>query len=667
MTIEARRIPRGVGAVLLVLALILVAAAPSAMADTIYPDNVITGSAFDTGLSNPPPGGSGSSYATVSNNCTLIGIGLPTPVCATSTVHAPSVGTPVGSLEQNAVKTADLLSLIDGTAVAQSSPFTIGGGANPVKPAGTPLNATFQFDICAVFEGLLDIGGENTFTMNLVDQSNNTRQQLWNERRPNVGQSLPKNCGAGFSGRLNDGLPPGVVIVGRTYRIEIISHFKSGVLSAAQFNIRTYFDNIRLRVDDGTPFLSGPPTVVTDPATNIVATSPTTASADLNGRTNVNGVGLAGGNAQYFFEIGTTPTLTTVTTLGPFNAGTSNTFQARTRTITGLANCTTFFFRIGATNDNGTARGAIESFRTPCAPTAVTTPAFPAPQIAELRSDINPEGAPTTYFYEYGLDNNAGTFTDRVPLAPNSVAIGGGTTTISPNSQLTGPLQPLTAYHARVVAVNIVGTTFANEVKFTTPGLGATGPQGPPGAQGAPGVNGVNGVNGLDGAPGAPGIQGPAGPAGPAGPQGARGPTGATPNLGSTIQDLLSTNALAMIRIDATRLRVPMKGRDIGRVRVQIFCRPVAVRTCSGNMKVRSINKINPASVGTRPARRVTFATDAVQLDVRKIGFGILNFNAQRRAVIRRQRSIRASVIVSVIDANNNRQNVRRNVTIVPG
>src|SRR4051812_40377336 len=308
MTIEARRIPRGVGAVLLVLALILVAAAPSAMADTIYPDNVITGSAFDTGLDNPPPTGSGSSYATVSNNCTLIGIGLPTPVCATSTTHAPSVGTPAGSLEQNAVKTADLLSLIDGTAVAQSSPFTIGGGANPVKAAGTPLNATFQFDICAVFEGLLDIGGENTFTMNLVDQGNNTRQELWRERRPNVGQSLPNNCGAGFSGRLNDGLPNGVVIVGRTYRIEIISHFKSGVLSAAQFTIRTYFDNIRLRVDDGTPFLSGPPTVVTDPATDItaVAGNPVTGSATLNGRVNANGT-----PSTFIYRYSTSPTFAT--------------------------------------------------------------------------------------------------------------------------------------------------------------------------------------------------------------------------------------------------------------------------------------------------------------------------------------------------------------------
>jgi hypothetical protein len=84
-------------------------------------------------------------------------------------------------------------------------------------------------------------------------------------------------------------------------------------------------------------------------------------------------------------------------------------------------------------------------------------------------------------------------------------------------------------------------------------------------------------------------------------------------------------------------------------------------------MKVRTVNKINPASFGRRPARRVTWSTDAVQLDVGKIGFAILNFNAQRRAVLRRLGSVRSTVIVSVIDANNNRQNVRRNVTVVAG
>jgi hypothetical protein len=665
MTIEARRVPRGVIATLLAMAFILIAAAPSAMADTIYPDNKVTGTSFDTGL---------DSWTEFSNSCNLIGIGLPQPVCSTRTVHQAGVGTPPGALEQNVEKAAGLLGLIDGRAVALSPIFTIGAGLNPAgnapNPAGTPFNATFQFDICAVFEGLLDIGADDTFQFNLVDTAANTRQELWLERRPDVGDSLPNNCSAGFSGRLNDGLPTGVVIAGRTYRIELISNFSTSIVSAAVERIRAYFDNIRLRVDDGTPFLSGPPTVVTDRATNIVANSATTASATLNGRTNVNGTGLVGGpnggNATYFFEYATNNAFTGATTLGPFNAGTSNTFQARSRTTGAvLTNCTVYFFRIGATNNNGTARGATETFKTPCKPTAVTNTPFPAPTVADLRSSINPEGSETTYRYQFGPDNNDGIFATTVPAGP--VAIGGGRTVIAPNSQVVEGLTPLTAYHARVVAVNIVGETIANEVKFTTPGLGATGAQGPAGANGATGAPGANGVDGAPGAPGGAGPQGAAGAPGPAGAPGARGPAGATPNLGSSIQDLLSTNALAMIRIDATRLRVPMRGRDIGRVRVQIFCRPVAVRTCSGNMKVRSINKINPASTGTRPARRVTFATDAVQLDVRKIGFGILNFNAQRRAVIRRQRSIRASVIVSVIDANNNRQNVRRNVTIVAG
>ncbi len=654
MTIEARRIPRGVGAILLALALILIAAVPSAMADTIYPDNVITGSAFTTGLGNPPPTGSGSAYAEVSNSCNLIGIGLPQPVCETRTDHAAAVGTPNGSLEQRATKTADLLSLIDGIAVAQSSPFTIAQGPNP----GPTYTATFQFDICAVFEGLLDIGGENTFQFNLIDVANNTRSELWLERRPNLGDSLPRNCGAGFSGRLNNGLG-GIVTVGRTYRIELISHFKSGVLSAAQFNIRTYFDNIRLRVADGTPTFSGIPTAITDPATNITATT-----ATLNGRTNANGL-----PTTYQFRYGVDDADDTLDLATPVaSAGTLTTLQERHADVTGLTACTPYLFRIEATTVNNgvstTTVGNTLSFRTDCAPTATTDPALPSSVTAQLNSTINPNGATTTYHYEWGLDSlPAGQFPNSTP----NVVIPEGNTPVAPNAQVISGLQPLTVYRYRVIAQNAVGTVDGGTRTFTTIGLGLTGPTGPAGQNGANGTNGTNGVDGAVGPQGAPGAQGVPGPTGAAGPVGARGPVGQTPNLGSSIQDLLSTNALAMIRIDATRLRVPMRGRDIGRVRVQIFCRPVAVRTCSGNMKVRSINKINPASRGTRPARRVTFATDAVQLDVRKIGFGILNFNAQRRAVIRRQRSIRASVIVSVIDANNNRQNVRRNVTIVPG
>ncbi len=47
-----------------------------------------------------------------------------------------------------------------------------------------------------------------------------------------------------------------------------------------------------------------------------------------------------------------------------------------------------------------------------------------------------------------------------------------------------------------------------------------------------------------------------------------------------------------------------------------------------------------------------------------KVGFAIFDFNAQRRSVLRRESPVRAEVIVTVIDANNNRQNVRKTVTI---
>ena len=124
-----------------------------------------------------------------------------------------------------------------------------------------------------------------------------------------------------------------------------------------------------------------------------------------------------------------------------------------------------------------------------------------------------------------------------------------------------------------------------------------------------------------------------------------------------------------MVRIDATRIVVPTKGRNIGRVRVRIFCRPIAIRTCSGTMKIRSVNPIRPQSFGVpvKPKRRVTFSTAPVQLDVSKIGYAIFDFNAQRRSVLKREKSVRSNVIVTVIDANNNRQNVRKIVTVVLG
>ena len=121
-----------------------------------------------------------------------------------------------------------------------------------------------------------------------------------------------------------------------------------------------------------------------------------------------------------------------------------------------------------------------------------------------------------------------------------------------------------------------------------------------------------------------------------------------------------------MLQPARRKYRKEQKGRNKGVVRVRIFCRRIAVRTCSGTLKVRTVQKINPAGFGfpARPVRRVTFATAPVQLDIGKIGFAILTFNEQRRSLLQRISRARSQVIVSVIDADNNRQNVRKDVTV---
>ena len=652
MTIEARRIKRGVGASLLALALILIAAVPIARADTIYPVNQLSGATFDNG--------SADGFTATADSCTLLPnllpISLPGVVCGVENTTNPTDGAntpaqPPGSLQSqfhtaaNALAVIPPLTVIEGKATFRSPSFTAVGTG--------PGTLTFQRR--AIFDALLAIGDQATYDIVLVSEPSNSETLLATETiTRNV---LLNQQDTGWESRAGVAVP--TLTAGQSYRLEIRTTFHTQLVVAAISTTTLRFDNISLRVADGTPTFVSPPTAITDPATDISCTAPAppatpTCGATLNGRTNAQGL-----PSTYSFRYGTDQNLAGATVIGPFNAGTKTDLQERSRAITGLAACTTYFFRIEATNQFGTSVGQILSFRTNCKPSAVTLPVTGVgPNAATFNSAINPSGLATTYQYEYRVKGTAA-FT-KVPATPLDLAA--GNTEVQPNSVPVGGLTKQTTYEVRVVATNALGTTEGNIVEFTTPGTGetgatgATGPTGPAGAtgpQGPAGVNGTNGTNGL------PGPQGPAGPPGPAGTGGSGGP----------VIDLDSSSRLAMIRIDATRLTVPRTGRNKGRVRVRIFCRSVAVRTCSGNMKVRTTNKIRPQSFGfpARPLRRVTWSTDAVQLDVGKVGFAILNFNAQRLSVLRRIKRARSQVIVSVIDANNNRQNVRKTVTVVLG
>jgi len=599
MTTEARRVKRGGGALILTLALLLLAAVPAAHADTIYPNNQIEGTSFDAGADG---------FTTVSNGCRLLLGLIPTDdeaTCQTMTSHNPTVGNPPGSLEQSYQAVANALSplLFDATAVARSPEFTVATGGP----------TSFQVDRRADVLALLDLGTNATYTFRLVDvTAGGTSQVLATENVTDADNA--------FQSVLNEALAP--TITGHTYYIEVTTVFRTALLSVALGRMVVDFDNVRLRVKDGTPTF-GAPTVVTDPATDITETG-----ATLNGRVNANGV-----PTTFTYSYGTAANALN-TTIGPFNGGELTEAVSRPRSILGLTGCTTYFFRIQATNGQGSTTGLTRSFRTDCKPTVTTLPATGVgATAATFNSRINPEGPETKYYYEY-IKVSGGPLL-RTPAVGQEVTIPAGHSESVPNSYPVDGLTPQTAYAVRVVAFNALGTTTGSAVGFVTTGTGAAGPPGAAGAPGAPGT---------PGAPGAPADNG--------------GGSG----LNKAILNLLSGDKRAMMRIDGQRLVVPTRGRFKGRLRIRILCRPIAVRTCSGTVKVRSRTKINPDSQGkNRRKTQVTFATSPVQLDRKKIGYAILQFNDQRLALLKRLKSVKVEVIAALIDGDNNRQNVRRN------
>src|SRR5581483_6229575 len=67
---------------------------------------------------------------------------------------------------------------------------------------------------------------------------------------------------------------------------------------------------------------------------------------------------------------------------------------------------TTYHYRLVAVNAGGTALGADATFTTPAAsaaPAATTVAASEVePTSARLNGTVNPEGQPTTYYFQYG-------------------------------------------------------------------------------------------------------------------------------------------------------------------------------------------------------------------------------------------------------------------------
>jgi hypothetical protein len=198
------------------------------------------------------------------------------------------------------------------------------------------------------------------------------------------------------------------------------------------------------------------PTVTTTPASTIEATE-----ATLNGTINPEGVA---GSTSYHFEYGPETSYGTSTPETATAGGSSN--LPATATITGLAPGSTYHYRLVGSNTSGSSYGADETLTTAAAAPAVDVQGPPVAsaittESATLNDVVNPNGADTTYHYEYGTTLGYGT------SSPNGNA-GSTTGETQATSTITG-LQPGTTYHLRITAENGVGTPVqGTDATFTT-------------------------------------------------------------------------------------------------------------------------------------------------------------------------------------------------------
>ena len=196
-----------------------------------------------------------------------------------------------------------------------------------------------------------------------------------------------------------------------------------------------------------------PPTVTTGSASLL-----TSSSATLNGKVNPNG-----SDTTYYFQYGTTTSYGSTTTSTSAGTGTSD--VSVNASLTGLTSNTTYHFRVMATNSAGTTYGDDQTFTT-------SAPPVPAPMVttgsasqvtsssAMLNGAINPNGAGTTYYFEYGTTTSYGSTTSVEDA-------GSGSSDVSVTANLSG-LSTNTTYHYRLIATNSGGTTYGDDQSFAT-------------------------------------------------------------------------------------------------------------------------------------------------------------------------------------------------------
>jgi hypothetical protein len=136
--------------------------------------------------------------------------------------------------------------------------------------------------------------------------------------------------------------------------------------------------------------------------------------------------------------------------------------------LIGLLAGTTYHYRLVATNELGTTYGPDHTFTTAAATTPIVTTGA-ASEVTQtgvtLSGTVGTRELQTSYVFEVGTDTSYG----GAKLFGNAGS--GGTEAVSVGLQF---LIPGTTYHYRLVATNEDGTSYGQDMTFTTPGVSSS-------------------------------------------------------------------------------------------------------------------------------------------------------------------------------------------------
>jgi phosphodiesterase/alkaline phosphatase D-like protein len=221
---------------------------------------------------------------------------------------------------------------------------------------------------------------------------------------------------------------------------------------------RTYHYRLTATSDAGTSHgsdqtfvASSTPAATTKPASSIGDNS-----ATLNATVNPNGVA-----TTVYFDYGTSTGYGAKSSSKSIGSG--RTAQNVSIGIGGLAMSTVYHVRVVAVNAVGTTTGADVTFTTTGRPLVATgAVSGVTSSSATLSGTVDPNGHEASWYFQYGTTTAYGL---QTPTQSSSSRAGARNITVA-----VVDLKPATTYHYRFVASNGIGTSFGNDVAFTTAG-----------------------------------------------------------------------------------------------------------------------------------------------------------------------------------------------------